>query len=282
ALEAFTDNPAGGLGPGTFEYYWAQNAEIPEYVRDAHSLYLEQLAELGLPGLVITVTLLLALGAGCALARRGKRSALGAEQLSLTAVLAVWAFHAGLDWFWEFAALTGAALGAGAIAMAARTDRLHEGGALILRLGLGFAALVVILVEVPALVSIERVREAQDQRTRGNLAAAVSLATEAIEATPWAATPYYARAEAYRDAGELRQARVDVQRAIEREPGNLFHPLLAADIAIEDGRPQRARRALDDAIELNGELPILNQYSFTRRDYEGRIATGPTEDGPAR
>jgi O-antigen ligase len=71
-------------------------------VRDAHSLYLETAAELGLVGLA----LLLALAGSVAVAaRRAAPAAAGP-----VAVLAAYGLHAGVDWDWELPALTLVAL----------------------------------------------------------------------------------------------------------------------------------------------------------------------------
>ena len=67
-----------------------------ESVRDAHSLYLETAAELGLVGLAALLALL---GGVAAAARRARAPA-------ATAALAAWAVHAGVDWDWELPALT--------------------------------------------------------------------------------------------------------------------------------------------------------------------------------
>jgi O-Antigen ligase len=58
ALDAFSAHPFNGIGPGTYEYYWQRHGNTLEYVRNAHSLYLEQLAELGVPGLALLLGLL--------------------------------------------------------------------------------------------------------------------------------------------------------------------------------------------------------------------------------
>ena len=50
ALDAYASKPWIGRGPGTFEYWWARNGSISEYIRNAHSLYLETLAETGIVG----------------------------------------------------------------------------------------------------------------------------------------------------------------------------------------------------------------------------------------
>ena len=53
ALDAFSTDPLTGIGPGTYEFWWAENGSLPGFVRNAHTLYLETLAELGIPGLAL-------------------------------------------------------------------------------------------------------------------------------------------------------------------------------------------------------------------------------------
>ena len=50
ALDAFGSEPLHGIGAGAYGSYWNRNAPINQVTGDAHSLYLEQLAELGLLG----------------------------------------------------------------------------------------------------------------------------------------------------------------------------------------------------------------------------------------
>ena len=96
AAEVFAEHPLNGIGSGSFGVEWLQRREIAEAVRDAHSLYLETAAELGLVGLAALVAFL----AGIVLAARR------AAQPAAIAALAAFALHAGLDWDWELPALS--------------------------------------------------------------------------------------------------------------------------------------------------------------------------------
>jgi O-antigen ligase len=100
AVRTFADHPLAGVGAGGFQAEWLRERPFRESVRDAHSLYLETLAELGLVGFAALLTLF----AGVALGARRARAA------AATAACAAWAFHAGLDWDWEMPALTLVAL----------------------------------------------------------------------------------------------------------------------------------------------------------------------------
>jgi len=98
------DAPLVGKGAGTFELAWLERQPIPASVHDAHSLYLELLAELGIVGLAL---LGLALAPPLLAGFRGGSAAAAGGYVAFLA-------HAGLDWDWEFPAVTGAGLLCGA------------------------------------------------------------------------------------------------------------------------------------------------------------------------
>lgn len=102
ALRTAVDHPLGGVGAGGFRVEWLRERPFRESVRDAHSLYFETLAELGLVGFVLLCALL----AGVLLAVRRALDADAALATGPAAALAVWAAHAGVDWDWELPALT--------------------------------------------------------------------------------------------------------------------------------------------------------------------------------
>lgn len=51
ALDQFEAHPIAGGGAGTYRGYWLVHRPLPIYVANAHSLYLETLAEEGVVGL---------------------------------------------------------------------------------------------------------------------------------------------------------------------------------------------------------------------------------------
>ncbi|MBX5442494.1 MAG: O-antigen ligase family protein [Solirubrobacteraceae bacterium] len=102
ALRTAADHPLGGVGAGGFRVEWLRERPFRESVRDAHSLYFETLAELGLVGFALLCALL----AGVLLAVRRVLAADAALATGPAAALAVWAAHAGVDWDWELPALT--------------------------------------------------------------------------------------------------------------------------------------------------------------------------------
>jgi len=102
ALRTFADHPLKGEGAASFRVVWLKERPFRESVRDAHSLYFETLAELGIVGFVLLCALL----AGVFLAARKVLSADPALAAGPIAALVVWAVHAGVDWDWEMPALT--------------------------------------------------------------------------------------------------------------------------------------------------------------------------------
>ncbi|HXD57563.1 MAG TPA: O-antigen ligase family protein [Thermoleophilaceae bacterium] len=98
----FTAHPLRGEGSASFGVEWLKHRKIPEAAQDAHSLYIETAAELGLVGLA---ALALFLGGAAVSARRAfvRDPALTAGWIAASSV---WLVHAGLDWDWEMPAVT--------------------------------------------------------------------------------------------------------------------------------------------------------------------------------
>jgi len=109
AWHQFEKHVAFGSGAGTFALAWARSGLIESRggALDAHSLYLETLAELGVVGLLLLLAFLLL---PLVHARRAPVAA-GAYVVFLV--------HAGLDWDWEMPAVVLAGLCCGAVAVAA-------------------------------------------------------------------------------------------------------------------------------------------------------------------
>ena len=97
ALDAFAERPLQGHGSGSFGVLWLRDRTVPEVVRDAHSLWLETAAELGLVGLA----LLAAFAGGIAVAAARARRRVPAAVAGPAAALVVWAAHSAIDWDWE-------------------------------------------------------------------------------------------------------------------------------------------------------------------------------------
>jgi Tfp pilus assembly protein PilF len=86
-------------------------------------------------------------------------------------------------------------------------------------------------------------------------------AGDAIDAAPWAATPYTQRALLYERAGKLRSAAIDLGRAIEREPENWRWPYLLARVEAKRGLDAGAVQAYRLARRLR---PLASAFSGSK------------------
>ncbi|MBA2460351.1 MAG: O-antigen ligase family protein [Actinobacteria bacterium] len=120
AWQEAADSPLFGRGAGTFELSWLERQPVPWNVLDAHSLYLEMLAELGVIGVLLVA---LALAPPLVAALRDARAPAAAGGYVAFLV------HAGLDWDWEMPAVTVAGILCGsAILLAHSRARVDDNG----------------------------------------------------------------------------------------------------------------------------------------------------------
>jgi hypothetical protein len=260
ALRAFGSAPGGGLGAGTFEFWWTRDVPGGEALREPHSLYLGQLAELGLIGLVATAIALMGFLVGAVRAARMAPSGTSAGLLlALACTFAVYLAHAAVDWLWESTALTMLALAAGSVASVAGASAPRRSRH---RLGRRPLAILVVAavgagaIMVPGVVSTERTRASFASLAIGRPADSARIASEAVTAQPWAATPYAARALARLAQGREAAAKSDARSAIAREPDNWRHHVLLAGIQAASGDRDAAERALSEAERLRPGRPL--------------------------
>jgi len=241
---------ASGSGAGTFEQYWLRHRRTSAYVRDAHSLYLETLAELGPVGLAL---LLAALAIPLVAAAKARLHPLVPG--ALAAYLA-YLVHAGGDWDWEMPAVTLAGLFCGAALVLA--ERRAEPPVLSRRaraapLAVTFALVAVAFVGLignGALAASERAADAQRWRQ------SASEARRATRWLPWSSEAWWRLAVAQSDEGQLDAARSSLGKAISRGPQE-WRPWVSL-LRLSDGRAQR--RALREATRLNPRDPEVVQF----------------------
>ena len=115
-LDRFELAPWLGDGAGTYRLAWQEGRpEGGQPAVDGHSLYVETLAELGLPGLAL---LLVAIAALLVAALRGLRGPDGGAHAALLGGAIALLLHAGIDWDWEMPAVTAWVFCAGGLALA--------------------------------------------------------------------------------------------------------------------------------------------------------------------
>jgi tetratricopeptide (TPR) repeat protein len=256
ALDAFSSEPLTGIGAGTYEYWWARNGDLPTFVRDAHSLYLETVAELGVPGLVL---LLAALGSVFVVGIGKWRRAEGSERALLAAALAAaaaFATAAAIDWVWEMTVIPVALLLL--VAAVLRTSAGGRGKAdsqtdksIKPRVALAGLALVSLVVIAMPMLAAREVRESQADARAGRLDSALDAARSAERFEGFAATATLQRALVLEAQGDLEEAADAARDATHEESTNWRTWLTLSRIEAERGQAEAAVDAYRTARSLN-------------------------------
>ncbi len=228
------ERPLLGSGAGTWARSWLEERQSAFPAKDAHSLFLQALAELGLPGLVVlALVLVLPL-----LAARRYRSAVAQAALGSYAAFVV---HQAVDFDWKLTAvsLTGLALGLGLLADGERRP-VRPAGVVSLAGVVGAAA--------AALLAGNVLTDRAERALRsGDPATGLLDARRAARVAPWAAEPWRLRGEAERGLGRPADAARSFRRGIDRDAGDV--ELWRALARVSSG--QVRARALRRAAELD-------------------------------
>ena len=259
AVDANATDPLIGIGPGTFEFWWARESSIPAFVRDAHSLYLETFAELGLVGLVLIVALV---GLPLAVGLR-RLSEVSEEQRMLLAgaiaACAAFAVAAALEWVWEltvvpvaFLLLTAAILGIPgkrqqAAGPPSRKPRVF---AVVL------AACGLIAIAIP-IAGASAIRDSQAEVRSQDLSAALDKANSAVSIQPYAASASLQEALVLELQGDYEAAVSAARLATEEEPTNWRTWLVLSRLEARAGNAEASVAAYREARSLNPNSAIF-------------------------
>jgi hypothetical protein len=273
AVDEFKSRPVIGRGAGSYESWWAQHGTLPYFVRDAHSLYVETLGELGAVGLVLLVAFLVSvLVVGLKRLFRvsdDERSAVAA----LLAVFIAFLFEAGVDWMWELtvvglvaAVAIGLLTGPSTLStetpawpeeLYGRTARLGRTARHALRAVAVVIAMALVVIEAVPLLSAMEVRRSQDAVASGDLSGALKDAQGARSLEPWAASPQLQIALVFEAAGDLPAAIGAIQKAIAHDGSDWRLWLVAARLETKAGDIEAARASLAQARALNPRSPLF-------------------------
>ncbi len=261
AVKENASEPLTGTGSGTFEYWWARNADVPEIVRDTHSLYLQTLGELGIVGLALLLGFLgVVLGGGCALLLRAE----AAERSLLAAALAgcvAFCIAAAFDWMWQLPVLPVALLLLASVLLngARRAeDEERRGLPLAPRIAAAVVALAAIVAIAIPLASTSLVRSSEADARAGDLSGALEQARTAQNVQPGAASPRLQQALVLEQQGNFPAAVEAARAATEREPTNWRTWLVLSRIEAQNGQAAAAVRAYAKAKSLNPLSPLFD------------------------
>jgi hypothetical protein len=276
ALDAFKSEPFHGIGAGGYEAYWHQHGSLTMPVRNAHSLFFETMADLGIVGLLPLLGFLgFAIVSGV---RRGPTWSRGAVLGAALAVLAAGILSAAIDWTWQLPACFGLAVLAAAVltgpaALGAETPLGQPPAALDGRVAtpggrrgpawLGAPMLVVAVLAIGAggvlFLAEAKLADSRAAATSGDLRAAAQDARDASAIEPWASDPRLQLALVEELAGKLKAANSDLTQAIHRAPRNWQLWFVRARLEVKLGNVGKARRALQRARLLNPRAPFFAQ-----------------------
>ncbi|HWO15392.1 MAG TPA: O-antigen ligase family protein [Solirubrobacterales bacterium] len=267
SVDASGERPLFGGGAGTYEFSWEEDRSINLPVHDAHSLYLETFAELGVVGGLVMLGLVGSLLWWGFASWRAADGAARERYAVLVAVMLAFAVGAAFDWFWELAGLGAVFFLAAGVLIGVRcaqlTSEQAEDSTLVdnRRYGLAIVGLATAWIAAVALIGpllVEREVEAsQAAAARGDIGSAIDRAESARSIEPWAASPYVQLGLLAELQGDYPTAITHFTHAIEREDRNWQLYYLRARVEGAAGDTAAAEADLDKARGLNPRAPEL-------------------------
>jgi hypothetical protein len=264
AVREFRSRPVIGRGAGTYEAWWARHGSITYFIRDAHSLWLETMGELGIVGLVLLGG---AFGAALAAALARLRAGGPGQRTTVAALAATtlaFALGAALDWVWELGAVAGVAMlclglltGPATLAPAGEDRRTRRGAAIAARVTVPVLAAAVVAIHALPLLADAKVQQSRNAAAHGNADKAQTDALAARRLEPWSSTPPLQLALVHEQEGDLASARAWIERALGKNDDDWRLWLVAARIETKQGDLRAARESLARARRLNPRSPLL-------------------------
>jgi O-Antigen ligase len=257
ALRGFEASPLHGHGAGTYQTLWERNRPHFAFTINAHSLYLQAMAELGVLGLVLLLVLVGAVLYGLGVrARASQRSLYGA----LLACGVVWALRAGVDWDWEMPVVTLVFFAVAGVALSPRKESAsgrgwvpgYRGRLILGLLCLGSVALPVLIIG-----SQVRLGDAEHALYASNCTKAAPAARSSIGWLGVRPEPYEIAGFCDLQRGLPRQAVSEMRQAVHHDPGSweTYYTLAIAQAASGiDPRPSATR-----ALRMNPFEPLTRQ-----------------------
>ncbi|HXC45204.1 MAG TPA: O-antigen ligase family protein [Solirubrobacteraceae bacterium] len=178
ALDIYRTEKLHGTGAGTYQQYFPRYRKESGYVVDAHSLYLQSLAELGLVGFALILIVVLGMLSGLLWRIRGRDRPLYA---ALFAMCLAWAVHQGFDWDWQMPAATLGVLMLAGLALARPRDgKIGLTGLPMGRTLVALGWLVLAVAPVLGSISYARLQDSATELRRGECASAKQQALSSL------------------------------------------------------------------------------------------------------
>jgi hypothetical protein len=231
AGDQWQQHPIVGNGAGSFAEWWTRHGSFTGHIKDAHSLYLQTLGELGLVGFLILASIFVmgaSVGVRRSLVARDKR----ATTAALTAAFGAYSVDVAFDWMWELTVVSIVAWTVLALALSStkaleqnprpKTERrpvrlLRKKGPIVTIVAVAW---LLIAAQAIPLLAQTQIGKSQAAVARGDAATAESAAMKARQIQPWAASPALQLALVLEQEGNLVQAGAWIREAIKHDKTN--------------------------------------------------------------
>jgi hypothetical protein len=258
AWQDYREDPLRGQGAGSFQFTYGRERDANLTARDAHSVEMELLGELGLPAVLMFAAVIVGAAAAALRSRRLGPVPATISAGALTAG-AYWLAHTSLDWFWTYPVVTApvfALLGAAAAPSVALVRGRMAGGP-----GRYVAAAIVLvtaLATVPFYLSDRYVTDAY-REWQVDLQGAYDDLDRAEALDPFSDEPALAEGAIAREAGDRARAIKAFREAIDRTPDEWVSHLYLGELLEQAGNGEAARREFETASELNPRSQAVQQ-----------------------
>jgi UDP-GlcNAc:undecaprenyl-phosphate/decaprenyl-phosphate GlcNAc-1-phosphate transferase len=294
-------HPLLGVGAGNYPRGYYELRATTEDIEQPHSVELQSLAELGLPGGLLFACFVL--GAGWGATRMSKRARHKASSRALMVgglgTLVAWLAQTSVDWMHLLPGLTAIAMAGVAVLVSPRLTaepveetvrdgvisserESHAGGATKARrpragggspgriaVVLGASMVLATLVVAGASLSRQGLADFYRARAEGELdtrpAAALTDADRSLAIDSDAVQTYYAKASALARFDQAAGAVRALRTALEHEPDNYVTWTLMGDVAVREGRLSLAKRDYTRAHQLNPQNSTLLKLASSPR-----------------
>jgi hypothetical protein len=255
AVHAFGDRPMVGYGAGSYELYYTQHRTTRVSVTDAHSLYTQTPAEVGIVGFI--PLMIAVLGSILLLASKSR----GPERTAYAALFAAalaWAIHSGVDWDWEMPAATlWLFIAAGSGLASPRTPTEAQPAQPRNRTPMSVGWLVLAIAPLLIGVSYQRLRVSGEQFSAGNCVNARQSALSSLSLLAARPEPYEILSFCDLELGFPVEGLQAAQKAVHYEPNNWNYRYGLAIALAENGVDPRS--AAGQALKLNPRETIVDQ-----------------------
>jgi hypothetical protein len=248
ALDEGLEDPVLGGGSGSFELVYQRDRRSTENPKDPHSSEMLMFSELGIPGLLLFATFLVA---ATVAAVRYRRS--GPLQATIVAGClagaAQWFAHSSYDWLWYYPGVTAPAIFLLGVASAPSAREMGERWKGRIRPAILVALVALGLVTIPLFLAERFTRSGLD-RAATDLDGAYEDFDRASDLNPFDTTPLIDKGTVAGLAGDRRLALSSFREVRRIEPDS-YLPYYLSALQLAPTAPAAASRALATARRLN-------------------------------